>query len=270
MPGLVPGMCVLRARAAILPPWLSYNPAMTNRERADRLLVARGLFESRARAQAAIAAGLVSADGVPVRKASDEISSTAVIAAEPEHPYVSRGGVKLAAALDRFSLDVGGRVCLDVGASTGGFAEVLLTRGARRVYAVDVGSGQLHRRLHGRDDILSLEQSDIRTLDPDRLPEQPDLATIDVSFISLKLVLPAVGKLLAPRARILALIKPQFEADRRHGKKGIIRDEAVHKMICEDIGAFTASLGWRIGGVVPSAILGGDGNREFFIEANRG
>jgi 23S rRNA (cytidine1920-2'-O)/16S rRNA (cytidine1409-2'-O)-methyltransferase len=243
---------------------------MTNRERVDRLLVARGLFESRARAQAAIAAGLVTADGVPVRKASDEISSTAVIAAEPEHPYVSRGGVKLAAALDDFALDVQGRICLDVGASTGGFTEVLLTRGARRVYAVDVGSGQLHPRLHGRDDVLSLEQTDIRTLDPVRLTEQPNFATIDVSFISLKLVLPVVSKLLAPRAQILALIKPQFEANRRHSKKGIVRDEAVHKMICEDIGAFIASLGWRIRGIVPSAILGGDGNREFFIEANRG
>jgi 23S rRNA (cytidine1920-2'-O)/16S rRNA (cytidine1409-2'-O)-methyltransferase len=249
----------------------AYNPTtMTNRERADRLLVARGLFESRARAQAAIAAGLVIADGAPVRKASDEISRTAVITAAPEHPYVSRGGVKLAAALDHFFVDATGRVCLDVGASTGGFTEVLLMRGARQVYAVDVGSGQLHPRFHGRDDIRSIEQTDIRTLDPARLPEQPDFATIDVSFISLKLVLPAVGKLLTPRAQILALIKPQFEANRRHGKKGIVRDEAIHKMICEDIGAFVAALGWRVGGVVASAILGGDGNREFFIEANRG
>ena len=245
---------------------------MTNRERADRLLVARGLFESRARAQAAIAAGLVTANGMPVRKASDAITTDAVIAAEPEHPYVSRGGIKLAAALDQFVLDVKDRICLDVGASTGGFTEVLLMRGARRVYAVDVGSAQLHPRLRGCSDIVSLEQTDIRTLalEPERLPDLPDFATIDVSFISLKLVLPAVGKLLAPRAQMLALIKPQFEADRRLSKKGIVRDEAVQKMICEDIGAFTASLHWRIGGVVPSAILGGDGNREFFIEAERG
>ncbi len=244
---------------------------MTNRERADRLLVARGLFESRARAQAAIAAGLVTADGVA---GTQGLRRDLV---HRRHRRRTRAPLRVAwrrKACSRtrsiFRSTSRGRVCLDVGASTGGFAEVLLTRGARRVYAVDVGSGQLHHRLHGRDDILSLEQTDIRTLDPDRLPEQPDLATIDVSFISLKLVLPAVGKLLAPRAQILALIKPQFEADRRHGKKGIIRDEAVHKMICEDIGAFTASLGWRVGGVVPSAILGGDGNREFFIEANRG
>ena len=247
---------------------------MSTRERADRLLVARGMFESRARAQAAIAAGLVTADGVPVRKASDAISSTAVISAAPEHPYVSRGGVKLAAALDHFMLDVKGGICLDVGASTGGFTEVLLQRGARYVCAVDVGTGQFHERLRGRDDILLIEKTDIRTLDPARLPTRlpapPDFAAIDVSFISLKLVLPAVSKLLAQRAKILALIKPQFEADRRHSKKGIVRDEAVHKMICEDIGAVIASLGWRVGGVVPSAILGGDGNREFFIEAERG
>ncbi len=243
---------------------------MTDRERADRLLVARGLFESRARAQAAIAAGLVTADGVAVRKASDEIPRSAAITATPEHPYVSRGGVKLAAALDAFALDVKARLCLDVGASTGGFTEVLLARGARCVCAVDVGSGQLHQRLRERDDVRSFEQTDIRELDPARLPDQPDFATIDVSFISLKLVLPAVSKLMAPRARLLALIKPQFEAERRHSKKGIIRDEAVHKMVCEDIGAFIASLGWQVGGVAPSAILGGDGNREFFIEAERG
>ena len=242
---------------------------MTDRERADRLLVARGLFESRARAQAAIAAGLVTADGVPVRKASDEISTAAVIAAEAEHPYVSRGGVKLAAALDEFALDVTGRICLDVGASTGGFTEVLLERGARCVFAIDVGSRQLHERLRGRADIISLEQTDIRALDPARLPEPPSFATVDVSFISLKLVLPAVSSLLAPRAKILALIKPQFEAERRHSKKGIIRDEAVQKMVCEDIGTFVASLGWQVGGVAPAAILGGDGNREFFIEAER-
>jgi 23S rRNA (cytidine1920-2'-O)/16S rRNA (cytidine1409-2'-O)-methyltransferase len=243
---------------------------MTVRERADRLLVARGLFESRARAQAAIAAGLVTADGVPVRKASEAISSAAVIAAEPEHPYVSRGGVKLAAALEHFHLDVTGRICLDVGASTGGFAEVLALRGAQRVYAIDVGRDQLHPRLRGRDDVVSMEEADIRTLDPARLAEQPDFATVDVSFISLKLVIPAIGKFLKLRATLVALIKPQFEAGRRDIKKGIVRDPAVHTAVCNDIGAFLAGFGWRVGGVAPSAILGGDGNREFFIEAQRG
>jgi 23S rRNA (cytidine1920-2'-O)/16S rRNA (cytidine1409-2'-O)-methyltransferase len=243
---------------------------MTIRERADRILVARGLFESRARAQSAIAAGLVTADGILVRKASETISADAIIAAEPEHPYVSRGGVKLAAALDRFSLDVTDRVCLDVGASTGGFTEFLLARGARHVYAVDVGSGQLHPRLRGRSEIDSLEQTDIRSLETSRLAEQPDLATIDVSFISLKLVLPAIGKLLEPRAKLLALIKPQFEANRRAIKKGIVRDEAVHAAVCSDIAEFIAVQGWRVAGVAPSAIPGGDGNREFFVEAERG
>jgi 23S rRNA (cytidine1920-2'-O)/16S rRNA (cytidine1409-2'-O)-methyltransferase len=244
--------------------------AMTTRQRADRLLVARGLFESRARAQAAIAAGRVTADGIAVRKASEEISPAASIVAEPEHPYVSRGGVKLAAALDHFQIDVAGRICLDVGASTGGFTEVLLARGARRVYAIDVGRNQLHPRLHGRNDIVSIEETDIRTLDPARLPEQPDLATVDVSFISLKLVLPAIGKLLKDRATVVALIKPQFEAQRRDIKKGIVRDAAVHTAICDNIAGFLTSLGWLVGGVVASAIRGGEGNREFFIEASRG
>jgi 23S rRNA (cytidine1920-2'-O)/16S rRNA (cytidine1409-2'-O)-methyltransferase len=243
---------------------------MTARERADRLLVARGLFESRARAQAAIAAGLVTADGVPVRKASEEISSAAVIAAEPEHPYVSRGGVKLTAALDHFHLDVTGRVCLDVGASTGGFTEVLLQRGARRVYAIDVGRYLVLAGRRGRDDIVSMEETDIRALDPVRLAEPPDFATVDVSFISLKLVVPAVGKILKARATLVALIKPQFEASRRDVRKGIVRDAAVRTAVCNDIAAFLTALGWRVGGVVPSAILGGDGNREFFIEAERG
>jgi 23S rRNA (cytidine1920-2'-O)/16S rRNA (cytidine1409-2'-O)-methyltransferase len=240
------------------------------RQRADRLLVARGLFESRARAQAAIAAGRVLADGVPVRKASEEISPTAIIDAEPEHPYVSRGGVKLAAALDHFGFDVKDRVCLDVGASTGGFTEVLLARGAKRIYAVDVGHGQLHARLRGHPAILSMEETDIRALEPSRLPEQPDFAVADVSFISLKLVIPAIEELLQPRASLVALIKPQFEAGRRDVKKGIVRDAAVHAAICDDIKNVLAARGWRVGGVMPSPIAGGDDNREFFVGAARG
>jgi 23S rRNA (cytidine1920-2'-O)/16S rRNA (cytidine1409-2'-O)-methyltransferase len=243
---------------------------MTTRERADRLLVARGLFESRARAQAAIAAGLVTADGVTVRKASDTIASDAAIAAAAEHPYVSRGGIKLAAALNHFRVDVKSGVCLDVGASTGGFTEVLLERGARLVYAIDVGSGQLHPRLHDRADVKSFEQTDIRKLEPSRLAEPPTLATIDVSFISLKLVLPAVADLLSRQAQIIALIKPQFEAPRGAIKKGIVRDEAVQKAVCDDIAAFLGAGGWIVGGIIPSPIAGGDGNREFLIEAGRG
>jgi 23S rRNA (cytidine1920-2'-O)/16S rRNA (cytidine1409-2'-O)-methyltransferase len=242
---------------------------MTARQRADRLLVERGLFDSRARPQAAVAAGLVTADGVPVRKASDAISTAAAIEAAPEHPYVSRGGVNLAAALDEFALDVTGRVCLDVGASTGGFAELLVARGARRVYAIDVGHNQLHPRLRKREEIVSMERTDIRTLNPARLSEPPDFAAVDVSFISLKLVLPAVGNLLKQRASIVALIKPQFEARRGDIKKGIVRDAAVHQAVCDEIAAFVVSQGWRVGGRVPSPILGGGGNREFFIEAER-
>jgi 23S rRNA (cytidine1920-2'-O)/16S rRNA (cytidine1409-2'-O)-methyltransferase len=243
---------------------------MTYRERADRLLVARGLFDSRARAPAAIAAGRVTADGILVRNAAEEVSAAAIIAAEPEHPYVSRGGVKLAGALDHFGIDVVGRVCLDVGASTGGFTEVLLARGAKRVYAVDVGTGQLHPRLRGREDIVSLEQTDIRKLEPACLPDPPDFATVDVSFISLKLVLPAIGNLLTPRAQILALIKPQFETKGDGVKKGIVRDETVRRSVCDDIAAFLTSLGWHTRPVVASAIRGGDGNQEFFVEAERG
>jgi 23S rRNA (cytidine1920-2'-O)/16S rRNA (cytidine1409-2'-O)-methyltransferase len=240
------------------------------KQRVDRLLVARGLFESRARAQAAIAAGRVTAGGVVVRRPAEEISESALIEAAPEHPYVSRGGVKLAFALAHFALDVKDRVCLDVGASTGGFAEVLLQSGARRVYAVDVGSAQLHPRLCGAARLVSLEQTDIRTLDPVRLAERPDFATVDVSFISLKLVLPAVEKILQERASLLTLIKPQFEAGRSNSKKGIVREDAVHAAICADIETFLAARGWRLGGIVASPILGGDGNREFFVVAERG
>ena len=168
------------------------------RQRADLLLVERGLFESRARAQAAIAAGLVTADREPVRKASQTIPVDAAIAAEPAFPWVSRGGVKLDDALARFGVSPAGRVCLDVGASTGGFTQVLLAHGARLIYALDVGTAQLHRSLHRESRIVSFEQTDIRALDPARLVERPDFITIDVSFISLKHVLPAACALAAP------------------------------------------------------------------------
>jgi 23S rRNA (cytidine1920-2'-O)/16S rRNA (cytidine1409-2'-O)-methyltransferase len=240
---------------------------MTSR-RADRLLVERGLFESRAKAQAAIAAGRVTADDLPVRKASDEIPIGAALRAEPAHPWVSRGGVKLAAALDHFRFDPAGHICLDVGASTGGFTQVLLARGAKRVYAVDVGRGQLHPRLRDAPGIVALEETDIRNLDAARLPEPPDFLTVDVSFISLKLVLPPALALLRPPARLIALVKPQFEAGRRHLKKGIVRDPQVHAAVCEDIAGFVTARGWTVAGIVPSPITGGDGNREFLLGAS--
>lgn len=239
----------------------------TSRLRADRLLVERGLFDSRAKAQAAIAAGRVTADDALVRKASEEIAIDAHLSAAPAHPYVSRGGVKLAAALDHFAFDPKGRVCLDAGASTGGFSQVLLERGAKRVYAVDVGRGQLHESLRRQAEIVSLEETDIRALTSSRLEARPDLLTIDVSFVSLKAVLPAATALLARPAQLVALIKPQFEAGREHLKKGIVREPAVHAAVCEDIAAVVASLGWRVIGIIPSPIAGGDGNAEFLLGA---
>ena len=227
------------------------------------------MFESRAKAQAAIAAGLVAANGAVVRKASEEISVDAELRASPAHPYVSRGGLKLAAALDHFKFDPRGRVCLDVGASTGGFTEVLLAHGAARVYAVDVGRGQLHESLRARPEVVSLEETDIRTLSPARFEVAPDLVTVDVSFISLKLVLPAALAFAKRPAQLVALIKPQFEAGRAALKKGVVRDEAVRQAVRDDIVQFTTSLGWRVDGVILSPIAGGDGNVEFLLGAVR-
>jgi 23S rRNA (cytidine1920-2'-O)/16S rRNA (cytidine1409-2'-O)-methyltransferase len=238
-----------------------------SRLRIDRLLVERGLFDSRAKAQAAIEAGLVHAGGALVRKASEEIAVDAALRASPAHPYVSRGGVKLAVALDYFGFDPRGRICLDAGASTGGFTQVLLARGAQRVTAVDVGRGQLHASLRAHPEVLSLEETDIRKLSPARLGAAPDLVVIDVSFISLKLVLPAALALAKAPAQLVVLIKPQFEAGRAALKKGVVRDRAIHAAVCTDIADFVASLGWRVLGVIPSPIQGGDGNAEFLLGA---
>jgi len=243
---------------------------MTTRKRADRALVERGLATSRARAQAAIEAGLVSADGVRVEKAAQPVGPEAELRAAPAHPYVSRGGVKLAAALDRFALDPAGKICLDVGASTGGFSEVLIARGARLVYAVDVGRGQLHPSLRGRRGIVSLEATDARALDPTLVPQPVELLVADVSFISLKLVLPAAFALCAPAAELVALVKPQFEAGRAQLKKGIVRDENVRQAACAEIARFIAAENWRVIGAIESPLAGGAGNREFLIGARRG
>jgi 23S rRNA (cytidine1920-2'-O)/16S rRNA (cytidine1409-2'-O)-methyltransferase len=239
------------------------------RLRADRLLVERGLFESRAKAQAAIEAGLVQANDAVVRKASEEIAVDAHLHASAAHPYVSRGGVKLSAALDHFAFDPKGHIGLDVGASTGGFTQVLLERGAKRVYAVDVGHGQLHQSLRARPETVSLEGTDIRKLSPALLSEPPDLVIVDVSFISLKLVLPAALALTMKPAQLVALIKPQFEAGRGALKRGIVRDAAIHTAVVDDIAAFVATLGWRVLGIIPSPIAGGDGNWEFLLGATR-
>jgi len=241
------------------------------RRRADRLLVERGLFESRAKAQAAIEAGLVFADDQPVRKASEELATDSVIRASAVHPYVSRGGLKLTAALDHFGFDPKGHVCLDVGASTGGFAQVLLERGARRVYAVDVGRGKLHESLRGRPEITLLEATDIRSLSPHLLDEAPDFVTVDASFISLKNVLPSALALAKGPAQLVALIKPQFEAGRAAvGKRGIVRDPAARQRAVALVRDWIAGQpGWRVLGVITSPIAGGSGNEEFLLGATR-
>jgi 23S rRNA (cytidine1920-2'-O)/16S rRNA (cytidine1409-2'-O)-methyltransferase len=242
---------------------------MTPRLRADRLLVERGVFASRAKAQAAIAAGLVRANDVIVEKASDEIPVDAVLDAAAAHPWVSRGGVKLATALDHFKFDPCGCVCLDVGASTGGFTDVLLQRGARRVYAVDVGRDQLHDSLREHPRVLSFEATDIRGLDRAKLTEAAQFIVIDVSFISLKLVVPAALALAGSPVSLVALIKPQFEAGRGHVKKGIVRSAAVHARACDDVAELARSLGLTVVGIIPSPIAGGDGNIEFLLGARR-
>jgi len=255
---------------------------MTKRVRIDRLLVERGLFESRAKAQEAIAAGMVTADGTAVTKPAEAVSADAVLQATPAHPWVSRGGLKLVAALDHFGIDPRGRICLDVGASTGGFTQVLLARGARRVYAVDGGRGQLHASLHGHPGVVGIEATDIRKLEPARLERPPDLITVDVSFIPLKLVLPAALALAGPAAQAatqepaqvpsqaIVLIKPQYEAGPAHVKKGLVRDPAVHAQVCVAATSLVESLGWTVLGVIPSPIAGGDGNHEFLMAAQQG
>jgi len=240
-----------------------------SRKRADVLLVERGVFESRARAQAAIEAGLVTANDKQVLKPSETIAADAVLQAQPAHPFVSRGGVKLAGALEQYPIDIEGHVCLDVGASTGGFTEVLLANGASLVFSIDVGRDQLHPSLHEHPKIVSMEETDIRSFEGKRLPMRPDIVVIDVSFISLKAVLPVALSLAAAPMQLLALIKPQFEAPRKHSRRGIIRNAMVHQEICDDIAAFAASLGCTGIQVFPSSITGGDGNIEFFIGARR-
>ena len=233
--------------------------------RADTLLAERGLFESRAKAREAIEAGLVRADGRLVKKPSEEIESQAELSASAPYPWVSRGGVKLAHALDAFGVDAARRFCLDVGASTGGFTDVLLTRGARHVVAVDVGHGQLHPRIKGDARVTALERLDARALERKHVVQPPSLIVCDASFISLTLILPRPLALAAPRATLIALIKPQFEAGRGAVKKGVVRDAQVHEDVRARVAEAVTQLGWRVNGVCPSPIEGGDGNREFLL-----
>ena len=239
------------------------------RQRADLLLVERGFASSRAKARESIEAGLVTSGGAPVRRASDMIDPKAEIVASAPYEWVSRGGLKLVAGLDHFAIDPAGLTCLDLGASTGGFTHVLVERGAARVYAVDVGHGQLHRRLANHPRVVAMEKTDARDLAADLSPEPISLVVCDASFISLKLVLPAALRLAAPGAWLVALVKPQFEAGRAAVKKGIVRDPAIHEAVCADIESWLAAEGWKVLGLTPSPVAGGDGNREFLIGARR-
>lgn len=232
------------------------------RERLDRVMVERGLAESRERAQAMILAGSVAVDGQPARRAAMPVDGGAAIAVKARMPYVSRGGLKLAHALEHFGLDVAGLTLTDVGASTGGFTDCLLQNGAARVYAIDVGYGQLDWRLRQDERVVVMERTHAR--DVAALPESVDAAAVDVSFISLRLVLPSVFGWLKPDGWIVALIKPQFEAGREQvGKGGVVRDPAVHEQVIAEVTAAVEAMGRRVVGVTPSPILGPAGNREF-------
>jgi len=240
------------------------------RKRADVMLVELGHFPSRARARAAIDAGLVLVDGAPLRKPSEGVGARALITAHAPHPWVSRGGVKLAAALEAFALDPRGLACLDIGASTGGFTDVLLAHGARRVYAVDVGHGQLDAKLRADDRVVAYERCDARHLAVGMFAAPPEAIVCDVSFISLRLVLPRLLPFAAASGWLVALIKPQFEAGRAHVVKGAVRDPGVHARVCDDVRTTAQALGWSALGIIPSPILGGDGAQEFLFGARRG
>jgi 23S rRNA (cytidine1920-2'-O)/16S rRNA (cytidine1409-2'-O)-methyltransferase len=240
---------------------------VATRRRADQLLVERGHFASRARAQEAIAAGLVRADGGLVRKASQPLAADATIEASAAHPWASRGGLKLVAALDAFGLDPCGLACLDLGASTGGFTDVLLSRAAKSVVAVDVGHGQFDPRLARDPKVRSLEGRDARGLTAADLFEPPQAIVCDVSFISQRLVLPHVLALAAPGAWLATLVKPQFEVGPARVVKGQVKDEAALADACERVRETVEGLGWTALGVIPSPIEGGEGAREFLLGA---
>ena len=239
--------------------------------RLDVFLVENGYFDSRARAQAAIRAGRIRVDGVVAEKPSAPVSrDSAVIADRPDHEYVSRGGIKLAAALEKFQIDPRDRVCLDLGASTGGFTEVLLRRDARKVFAVDVGVGQLHPTLRDDPRVINLEKTHAKSLTRDLVPEAIDIIVVDVSFISLKKVLAFAWRLAGAEASLAALVKPQFEVGPENiGKGGLVKPGRKNaEGVVEAIGDWLESEGrWRVNGWIESPITGGDGNREFLLGA---
>ncbi len=238
--------------------------------RLDHYLVQSGLMESRARAQEAIAAGLVTVNGAAAAKPAQKVAETDEVAIVGEvHPYVSRGGVKLGAALDHFRFGVSGKICLDLGASTGGFTDVLLRRDAAKVYAVDVGQGQLHEKLAGDPRVVSLEKTHAKDLNRELIPDPVDVIVCDVSFISLKKALPFALALAAPGAALAALVKPQFEVGREGIGKGGLVKEVLAEPCARDMAQWLEGEGWAVAGLIDSPILGGDGNREFLIGATK-
>jgi 23S rRNA (cytidine1920-2'-O)/16S rRNA (cytidine1409-2'-O)-methyltransferase len=247
------------------------KPARPGKTRLDQLLVERGLATTRARAQALVLAGRVFRGQERLDKAGQQVAAETELSVREVDSYVSRGAHKLVAGLDAFAIVPSGLVCLDVGASTGGFTDVLLRRDAARVYAVDVGYGQLDARLRTDPRVTVLERTNARHLTAAQVPEPIDLVVCDASFISLRTVLPAALTLTAPDAALVALIKPQFEVGKgRVGKGGVVRDPALHGEVCADISAWLSSLpGWQVLGVEPSPLLGPAGNREFLIGARR-
>jgi 23S rRNA (cytidine1920-2'-O)/16S rRNA (cytidine1409-2'-O)-methyltransferase len=243
------------------------------KRRADQLLLEQRLAESRAKAQALILAGLVSRDGQRIDKPGEQFPADTTLAVKGrDHPWVSRGGVKLAHAIEQFQLEIAGRVALDIGASTGGFTDVLLAHGARRVYAVDVGHGQLAWKLRQDPRVVVQERLNARYLTSEQIPEPADIITCDASFIGLTTILPAPLALAAEQAQLVALVKPQFEVGREHvGKGGVVRDAGLQAEACERIAAWLAAQpGWMVAGLIESPILGPEGNREFLLYARRG
>ena len=242
-----------------------------SRSRVDTLLVERGLVESRAKAQALIMAGLVYTDTLRIDKAGQMLAADAPLALKgQDHPWVSRGGLKLVEGLDRFGIDPAGLVCLDVGASTGGFTDVLLSRGAAKVFAVDVGTNQLAWKLRADPRVIALERINARHLTAAEITEPVDMIVCDASFIGLAKVLERPLEFARAGARLVALIKPQFEAGRDEvGARGVVRDAAVHARVCDEAAAWVASRGWAVEGVTESPITGPEGNREFLLAARR-
>ncbi len=234
-------------------------------------MVDRGLVESRSRAKAAILAGGVTVDGQPARAASQGVAETAVLEVVEAHKWVGRAALKLDHALTLWPVEVEGRVVLDIGASTGGFTEVCLSRGARRVFAVDVGQGQMHPKVAADPRVANLEKTDARTLDETLITEPPELVVCDASFIGLAKVLPAALELAGEDADLIALVKPQFEADGPEGigKKGLVKNAQAHAEAVRRVSAWLATVGWRVHGETESPITGGDGNVEFLVWARR-